>query len=74
MYPGPLPPTACHDKVAWLLGLGEEGPTGRFFWMGAELPMFPDLTGLRYEEGVAPEAHFAPFERVQGDPVDRGGG
>jgi NAD(P)-dependent dehydrogenase (short-subunit alcohol dehydrogenase family) len=71
MYPGPLSPTACHDTVAWLLDLDADGPTGRFFWMGAELPIFPDLTGLRYEEGIAPAEQFTPFERIQGNPVQR---
>ncbi len=71
MYPGPLSPTACHPTVEWLLDLEEDGPTGRFFWLGAELPLFPDLTGLRYMEGVAPPEHFTPLEHVVGDPVKR---
>lgn len=44
---------------------------GRFFWLGAELPLFPDLTGLRYDEGVAPAEHFTPLDRVEGDAIRR---
>jgi hypothetical protein len=29
------------ERVARLLGLGEDGPAGRSFWIGAELPLFP---------------------------------
>jgi len=42
MYPGSLPPSACHPTVAWLLDLDATGPTGRFFWLGKEIPMFRD--------------------------------
>ncbi|MWG36184.1 SDR family NAD(P)-dependent oxidoreductase [Halomarina oriensis] len=43
MYDGPLPPTACHSTVDYLLGLDADGPTGRMFWLGYEVPLFPEL-------------------------------
>lgn len=43
MYPGPLPVDASHPTVDHLLGLDCDGPTGRMFWLGHELPLFPDL-------------------------------
>lgn len=50
----PLEPSACHPTVDYLLELGEDGPTGRFFWLGHEVPLFPDLDGVEWEaaEGV----------------------
>lgn len=69
MYPGPLPPSRCHPTVDWLLNLDEHGPTGRFFWLGAELPLFPDLGAIRYEEGEADPAVSPPLGRVQGDEI-----
>jgi NAD(P)-dependent dehydrogenase (short-subunit alcohol dehydrogenase family) len=52
---GPLDPSACHPTVEYLLSLDESGPTGRFFWLGYEVPLFPDLGDLRWEEGVGSE-------------------
>ena len=43
MYDGPLSPRASHPTVEYLLNLDADGPTGRFFWLGYELPLFPDL-------------------------------
>jgi short-subunit dehydrogenase len=63
MSPGPvkskmaphatLDPSVCHPTVDYLLGLGKEGPTGRFFWLGYELPLFPDLKDVQWMEGKA---------------------
>jgi 3-oxoacyl-[acyl-carrier protein] reductase len=73
MSPGPvrtemapnalMDPSACHPTVDYLLGLDEHGPTGRFFWLGYEIPMFPDLTGINWLEGKAD----ARFVRVTGE-------
>lgn len=52
----PLEPSACHPTVDYLLDLDEDGPTGRFFWLGHEVPLFPDLGGLEWEEGVGNDA------------------
>jgi NAD(P)-dependent dehydrogenase (short-subunit alcohol dehydrogenase family) len=52
---GPLDPSACHPTVEYLLSLDESGPTGRFFWLGYEVPLFPDLGDLRWEKGVGSE-------------------
>lgn len=51
----PMDPSACHPTLDVLLDPAPGGPTGRFFWLGHELPLFPDLEGVRWLEGVAPE-------------------
>lgn len=47
----PLEPSACHPTVDYLLDLDSDGPTGRFFWLGHEVPLFPDLGDIVWEEG-----------------------
>ena len=56
----PMEPSACHSTVDYLLGLEANGPTGRFFWLGHEIPMFPDLSGIDWLGGKAD----ARFKRV----------
>lgn len=56
----PMEPTACHPTVDYLLNVDENGPTGRFFWLGYEIPLFPDLEGIQWLEGKADER----FRRV----------
>jgi len=51
----PLSPTACHPTVDYLLSLDETGPTGRFFWLGNEVPLFPDLGDVDWESGTPSE-------------------
>lgn len=71
MYPGPLPPTACHPTVEWLLNLDETGPTGRFFWLGKEIQMFPGFTHYDPEKGEIDEEHSTPLNAVKGDEIRR---
>jgi len=47
---GRLEPSACHPTVDHLLDLDADGPTGRFFWLGHEVPLFPDLGDIAWEE------------------------
>jgi NAD(P)-dependent dehydrogenase (short-subunit alcohol dehydrogenase family) len=47
---GRLEPSACHPTVDYLLDLDADGPTGRFFWLGHEVPLFPDLGDIAWEE------------------------
>ena len=64
MSPGPvrsemapdaeLDPSACHPTADYLLGLDAGGPSGRFFWLGHEVPLTPDLDGVDW---LAGEAH-----------------
>ncbi len=49
----PMDPSACHPTVDYLLHLDSEGPTGRFFWLGYEIPLFPDLSDIDWLEGEA---------------------
>lgn len=56
----PMDPSACHPTVDYLLDPEPGGPTGRFFWLGREIPLFPDLEGIRWLEGEAPDR----FRRV----------
>jgi 3-oxoacyl-[acyl-carrier protein] reductase len=37
----PMAPSSCHSTVDYLLGLDEDGPTGQFFWLGTNVPLFP---------------------------------
>ena len=48
-----MEPSACHPTVDYLLGLDAQGPTGRFFWLGHEIPLFPDLEGIEWLAGKA---------------------
>lgn len=56
----PMDPSACHPTVDYLLDPHAEPPTGGFFWLGHEIPLFPDLDGVQWLEGQAP----ARFRRV----------
>lgn len=49
----PMDPEVCHSTADYLLELGQDGPTGRFFWLGREIPLFPDLSGIQWLEGTA---------------------
>ncbi|MFH1144932.1 MAG: SDR family oxidoreductase [Candidatus Eisenbacteria bacterium] len=49
----PMDPSVCHPTVDYLLDLPANGPTGRFFWLGYEIPLFPDLAGVHWLEGKA---------------------
>ena len=51
----PMDPAVCHPTADYLLDLPSGGPTGRFFWLGREIPLFPDLEGIEWLEGRAPE-------------------
>lgn len=53
----PMEPSACHETVDYLLSLDEDGPTGRFFWLGHEIPLFPELDGIKWLEGKADERY-----------------
>lgn len=63
MSPGPvrtemapdasMDPSVCHPTVDYLLGLDGQGPTGRFFWLGHEIPLFPNLEGVDWMGGKA---------------------
>lgn len=56
----PMHPSVCHPTLDYLLSLPPEGPTGRFFWLGYEIPLFPDLEGVEWLEGKATDQ----YERV----------
>lgn len=71
MYPGALPPSACHPTVEWLLDLDEHGPTGRFFWLGKEIEMFPGFTHYDPDQGEINAEHSTPLDRVVGDEIRR---
>lgn len=60
---GPLDPAACHPTVDYLLDLDRDGPTGRFFWLGYEVPLFPDLGDVRWMEGIGSEQMTRVLDR-----------
>ncbi len=47
----PLEADVCHPTADYLVNLDEDGPTGRFFWLGHEVPLFPDLAGIDWLAG-----------------------
>lgn len=49
----PMDPSACHPTVDYLLSDDPELPTGGFFWLGYELPLRPDLSGVDWLGGKA---------------------
>jgi len=49
----PLDPDVCHPTADFLIHLDKDGPTGGFFWLGHEVPLFPDLTGVDWLAGDA---------------------
>jgi len=53
----PMGPSACHETVDFLLTLNEDGPSGQFFWLGYEIPLFPNLNGIQWLEGKADERY-----------------
>jgi NAD(P)-dependent dehydrogenase (short-subunit alcohol dehydrogenase family) len=53
----PMDPSVCHPTVDFLLTLDQDGPTGRFFWLGYEIPWAPDLGGVEWLEGKASDAY-----------------
>ena len=69
MSPGPvksnmapnatMEPSVCHPTVEHLLSLDENGPTGKFFWLGYEIPIFPDLEGIEWLRGKADSTKYA---------------
>lgn len=65
MSPGPVKtemaphadkdPSMCLPTAEYLLDLDENGPSGKFFWLGYEVPLFPDLKGVDWLEGKPSE-------------------
>ena len=63
MSPGPvrtemapkahMEPAVSFPTVDYLLSLPRDGATGRFFWLGCELPLFPDFEGVEWLAGTA---------------------
>jgi NAD(P)-dependent dehydrogenase (short-subunit alcohol dehydrogenase family) len=51
----PMDPAVCLPTADYLVDLPANGPTGRFFWLGRELPAVPDLSGVQWLEGAAPD-------------------
>lgn len=49
----PMDPSVCHPTVDFLLSLDDKGPTGHFFWLGYEIPLFPNIEGIHWLEGRA---------------------
>jgi len=49
----PMDPSVCHATAEYLMDAAPDGPTGRFFWLGYEVPLFPDLDGIQWLEGRA---------------------
>lgn len=61
----PLDPRSCLPTLEYLLTLDEDGPTGQFFWLGHEVPLFPDIEGVEWEKGAGTES----LTRVIDNPI-----
>lgn len=63
MSPGPvrsgmspsaiMEPEVCLPTLDYLLDIDSQGPSGRFFWLGYEIPLFSDLEGIDWLNGSA---------------------
>lgn len=69
---GPLDPAACHPTVDYLLELDADGPTGRFFWLGYEVPLFPELGDVQWMEGIGSDAMTRVLDREPYRPPANG--
>jgi NAD(P)-dependent dehydrogenase (short-subunit alcohol dehydrogenase family) len=47
--------SVCFPTVEYLLNLKSDAQTGKFFWLGYEVPLFPDLEGVQWLEGIGNE-------------------
>lgn len=62
MSPGPvksemnpnsnIDPIVCLPTVKYLLNGNERGCTDSFFWLGYKVPLFPDLDGVNWLDGI----------------------
>ena len=62
MSPGPvksemapqskLEPSVCFDTVDYLLNIDEKKEDGKFYWLGYEIPLFPELGDIQWLEGI----------------------
>ena len=52
----PMDPEVCLPTLDHLLELDAAGPTGRFFWLGYEVPLSPDLSGVDWLRGKGAQA------------------
>jgi NAD(P)-dependent dehydrogenase (short-subunit alcohol dehydrogenase family) len=57
----PMEPSVSHPTADYLLSLDQNGPTGRFFWLGYEIPLFPELEGIEWLEGRADARYQRAF-------------
>jgi short-subunit dehydrogenase len=65
MSPGPvrsemapnaeLLPEICHPTVEYLINADEKSDSGKFYWLGYEVPLFPDLEGVQWLKGIGNE-------------------
>lgn len=51
----PMEVDVCFDTVDYLLDLKANDFTGEFFWLGYKVPLFPDLKGVKWLEGIGNE-------------------
>lgn len=52
---GPMDASVCFPTVDYLLTDAEDLNTGKFYWLGYEVPLFPDLEGVQWLEGIGNE-------------------
>lgn len=71
----PMAPEVCLPTLDHLLDLPADGASGRFFWLGHEIPLTPNLDGIDWLAGTAPDsvARLWPA-RPAGNGRERSGG
>ena len=73
MSPGPvksemspnskIEPDICHQLVCYLLNTNKNCPTGKFFWIDRELPLFPDHNGVDWLKAKADNTKFPVLKK-----------
>ena len=58
----PMNVNVCLPTVRYLLDINQDGPSGKFFWLGRELPCIPDLSGIDWLNGEADERYESILE------------
>ena len=51
----PMDISVCLDTVNYLLNLKKEDNNYGFYWLGYKVPLFPDLEGVKWLEGIGNE-------------------
>ncbi|QPQ37271.1 SDR family NAD(P)-dependent oxidoreductase [Lysinibacillus sp. JNUCC-52] len=54
---GVMDPSVCHPTVDYLLNLDEQTITEGLYWLGYQIPLKPELSGIEWLKGTADERY-----------------